>query len=116
MTFSVHLRANLLADAASVSAFPESFLRLNADRFLLKALPIALKARPWPVAIVTLKHRTLSPLVERFIESAREVAQSFNKKGFEAMPGHGRGGIAREDRLNRPGSTTLHAKRGSIRR
>jgi hypothetical protein len=32
---------------------------------------VTLPVRPWPVAIVTLKNRTLSPIVERFIESAR---------------------------------------------
>jgi hypothetical protein len=31
---------------------------------------------PWPVAIVMLKNRTLSPVVERFIECAREVVKS----------------------------------------
>jgi hypothetical protein len=44
---------------------PQSVLRLIARRFGLKELPIALPARPWPVAIVTLKHRTLSPVVQR---------------------------------------------------
>jgi len=81
VTFSVHLRANLLADAALVTTFPKSFLRFNADRFLLKMLPIALRARPWPAVIVTLKHRTLSPAVERFIECAREAAKTFAKEG-----------------------------------
>jgi DNA-binding transcriptional LysR family regulator len=76
VSFSVHLRANLLADAAILTAFPKSFLHFNADRFSLKVLPIALEARPWPVAIVTLKHRTLSPVVESFIECAREAAKS----------------------------------------
>jgi hypothetical protein len=39
-------------------------------------LPVDLPARPWPVAIVTLKNRTLSPVVERFIACAREVTKS----------------------------------------
>jgi len=51
-------------------------LCLNAGRFGLKELPINLPARPWPVAIVTLKNRTLSPVVGRFLECAREVAKS----------------------------------------
>jgi len=33
-------------------------------------------ARPWPVTIVTLKNRILSPVVERFIACAHEVAKS----------------------------------------
>jgi DNA-binding transcriptional LysR family regulator len=76
VTFSVHLRANLLADSALVTAFPKSFLQFNADRFSLKVLPITLRPRPWPVVIATLKHRTLSPVVERFIACARDVARS----------------------------------------
>jgi len=74
-TFSVHLRANLLAGGTYVTAFPRSFLKFNANRFSLKALPLKLPTRPWPVTVVTLKSRTLSPVVERFIKCAREVAK-----------------------------------------
>jgi DNA-binding transcriptional LysR family regulator len=76
VTFSVHLRAGLLADSGLISAFPKSFLQFNADRFSLKVLPIAVRPRPWPVVIATLKHRTLSPVVERFIACAHDVAKS----------------------------------------
>jgi len=76
MSFSIHLRANLLATGAYISAFPSTFLRLNADRFSMKALPVDLPTRPWPVAIVTLKNRTLSPLVQIFIDHLRAFANS----------------------------------------
>jgi DNA-binding transcriptional LysR family regulator len=76
VTFSVHLRADLLADSALITVFPKSFLQFNADRFSLKILPITLPPRPWPVIIATLKHRTLSPVVERFIACAHDVAKS----------------------------------------
>lgn len=76
-TLSIHLRANLLATGPFITVFPLSVLRTYGDRFLLKALPVNLPARSWPVTIVTLKHRTLSPVVERFIACAREVAKSF---------------------------------------
>ena len=75
VTFSVHLRANLLANGAFVTAFPASFLKLNADRFTLKVLPLDLPVRPWPLTLITLKGRTLSPVVERFIKCAREIAK-----------------------------------------
>jgi DNA-binding transcriptional LysR family regulator len=75
-TLSVHLRTNLLATGEYVTAFPRSVLHLHADRFSLKALPLDLPARPWPVSILTLKDRTLSPLVERFIECTRDVVKS----------------------------------------
>jgi hypothetical protein len=45
----------------------------------LKELAVKLPLRPWLVAILTLKNRTLSPVVERFIECAREVAKPFAK-------------------------------------
>ncbi|HEY1504823.1 MAG TPA: LysR family transcriptional regulator [Stellaceae bacterium] len=77
VTGSVHLRTHLLANSSFIAAFPRSVLRSDGDRFLLKPLPVDLPHRPWPVAIVTLKNRTLSPVVARFIECAREVAKSF---------------------------------------
>jgi len=76
-TFSVHLRANLLATGPYITVFPLSVLRTYGPRFSFKALPVDFPSRPWPVTIVTLKHRTLSPVVERFIDCAREVAKPF---------------------------------------
>ncbi len=74
-TMSVYLRTNLLATGQYIAAFPRSVLYLHADRFALKILPLDLPARPWPVALLTLKNRTLSPIVERFIECAHAVAK-----------------------------------------
>ena len=75
-TFSIHIRANLIAGSSFVTTLPRSVLDYYAHRLPLKALPIALPARPWPLVMVTLKGRTVSPVVERFIECAREVAKS----------------------------------------
>jgi DNA-binding transcriptional LysR family regulator len=79
MTSSVSLRAYLLATGRYITAFPRSALGLHAKRYGLKELPVDLPNQPWPVLIVTLKHRTLSPVVERFIECAREVAKLLGK-------------------------------------
>jgi len=79
-TLSMHLRANLLATGPFISVFPYSVLRLYGERFSLKALPVDLPPRPWPVTIVTLKNRTLSPVVERFVECARATAKLFERK------------------------------------
>jgi DNA-binding transcriptional LysR family regulator len=70
-TLSVPLRANLLETGPYITAFPNSVLRLDADRFSLNVLPVDLSIRPWPVAIVTLKNRTLSPVAQRFIDHLR---------------------------------------------
>jgi DNA-binding transcriptional LysR family regulator len=77
-TLSVHLRTNLLATGRFITAFPRSVLHLNADRFSLKALPLELPVRPWPVSVLTLKDRTLSPVVERFVECSRDVVKSID--------------------------------------
>ncbi len=71
-TLSVHLRVHLLGSGRFISAFPRSI----ANQYGLKVLPVDLPARPWPVVMITLKNRTLTPIVERFLECAREVAKS----------------------------------------
>jgi len=83
MTLSVHLRTNMVASGHFITTFPSSVVRLHADRFSLKVLPVDLPVRPWPVAIVTLKNRTLSPGVERFIEHVRD----FTRPMRERLPG-----------------------------
>lgn len=67
-TFSVHLRTHLLATSEYVAAMPRSVLLFNADKFGLKVLPIKLPVRSFPVAVVTLKNRTLSPVAKLFVE------------------------------------------------
>jgi len=77
VTRSVPLRVHLLANGQYITEFSNLTFRLYAERHDLKVLPVNLPERPWPLVIATLKHRTLSPLVERFIVCAREVAKSF---------------------------------------
>jgi DNA-binding transcriptional LysR family regulator len=74
MTFSVHLRTNLLTTGPFITALPSSVVRLHADRFALKVLPVELPIRPWPVGIVTLKNRHLSPVAQLFIDHLRATA------------------------------------------
>jgi len=79
---SIHLRMHLLASGRFVTLLPESVLRYNAKRWSLKALPIDLDIEPRPVAFVTLKNRTLSPVVQRFIDCAGELAKSFSESSL----------------------------------
>jgi DNA-binding transcriptional LysR family regulator len=74
-TFSVALRNQLLELGSFVAAVPGSMLRLNAKHGL-KALPVNLPKRPWPVVLVTLKNRTVAPMVQVFTHAARVVAGS----------------------------------------
>jgi DNA-binding transcriptional LysR family regulator len=78
-TYSVHLRSTLSVDGPFVTALPRSVLSLYGKPLSLKALRVDLPVRPWPVAIVKLKNRSLSPTIERFIACARDVARQFNK-------------------------------------
>jgi DNA-binding transcriptional LysR family regulator len=72
VTLSMPVITHFLADHQFISAIPRSVVYFNA----LKVLPVDLPALPWPVTVVTLKNRTLSPVVERFVECAREIAKS----------------------------------------
>jgi DNA-binding transcriptional LysR family regulator len=72
---SIPLRNYLLATGRFVTVLPKSVLHYNASRWSLKALPIDLRTKPPSVSILTLKHHTLSPVVQLFIEHLREAAK-----------------------------------------
>jgi DNA-binding transcriptional LysR family regulator len=71
VTLSMSIITHFLADGPFITAMPRSVAYFKS----LKVLPVDLPVRPWPVNIVTLKNRTLSPVVERFIECAREFTR-----------------------------------------
>jgi len=73
---SILLRNQLLATGRLVTVLPDSVLRYNAKRWSLKALPIDLRIKPRSIAIVTLKNRTVSPVVQLFAEHVRAVAKT----------------------------------------
>lgn len=75
-TFSLQLRVHLLATGNYLTAMPRSLLRLNAEGISLKELPVKLPQRRFPVAVVTVKNRTLSPVVELFLERLRKFVSS----------------------------------------
>ena len=75
-TFSIHIRVNLIVGSGFVTTLPRSVLDHYARQLPVKALPVAFAARPWPLVIVTLRDRTVGPIVERFIKCARDVAKS----------------------------------------
>jgi DNA-binding transcriptional LysR family regulator len=73
-TCSVALRNQLLATGRFVTAMPASTLNTQARESHIKVLPVALPNKPWPIVMVTLKERTLSPAANHFIAAARAVA------------------------------------------
>jgi len=76
VTISMPLIVDLLANGPFITAYPRSVVLYNS----LKVLPVDLPVRAWPVVMATLRDRTLSPVVERFIECARELAKPLGKK------------------------------------
>jgi DNA-binding transcriptional LysR family regulator len=86
MTFSLPLVIHLLANGPFITVIPSSVLSLHAERRLLKKLPVDFPVTRWPVAIVMLKNRTMSPLAERFVECARDVARSFGRASLRSRP------------------------------
>jgi DNA-binding transcriptional LysR family regulator len=71
VTFSVSLRANLVAAGRYVTVLPRSMLRHFADRMSLTILPIELPKHEWPVVLATLKYRTLNPAARLFLDEVR---------------------------------------------
>ena len=76
-SFSMQLRFHLLATGRFVTVLHESVLRFNATRWSLKALRTDFAVGAMPIVIFSLKRRTLSPVVEVFLDHARELARSF---------------------------------------
>jgi len=103
-TFSVHLRNILSATGRFVAVLPVSILRFNPGMYSLKELPLDLPMPLWPALMVTLKNRTLSPVVERFMACAREVARETDTPSplrRSERAARGRGRSARASRSNR---------------
>jgi DNA-binding transcriptional LysR family regulator len=80
-TSSTYVRGALASRGDYIAVVPRSMLILDKQRHALRRLPITLSAKPSPVAIVTLKNRSLTPTVLKFIETARQIANFyFNKR------------------------------------
>src|SRR6476661_914209 len=76
MTFSVQLRARLLVEGEFLACLPRSLVLVKVDGVALRALPIGLPPHTFPVAIVTVKNRTLTPVVELFLKRLRAFVKS----------------------------------------
>ena len=75
-SFSMHVRMQLLATGRFLTIMHGSTLHYYAKPWSLRALPINLTIPPVPIAVFTLRNRTLSPVVQRFVEQSRAVAKS----------------------------------------
>jgi len=79
-TLSIHLCCRLVASGRFVTTLPTSILRFAGRDLSLKVLPIKLPAQPRPVAIITLKNRTLSPVAKLFIECVHQLTKPHTKR------------------------------------
>jgi DNA-binding transcriptional LysR family regulator len=75
---SMLLRNRLLATGRYLTVLPESVLRYNAKQWALKALPVDLDMKPMSFTIITLKNRTVSPVIKLFVEQVRAVAKTMS--------------------------------------
>jgi len=80
ITSALEIRANLLRTGRYLSIIPEFWLQLPAPHPFLKKLPVELPIAGAPIGIVALKDRKPSPVVQRFIDCARDVAKSLPKR------------------------------------
>jgi DNA-binding transcriptional LysR family regulator len=80
-TYSMHVRSSLLATDRYLAVLWEWTLHFTAGADALKVLPIDLGIPARPVATVKLRKRTLSPVVQLFVEHAKELATSMIKSG-----------------------------------
>jgi DNA-binding transcriptional LysR family regulator len=83
VTFTNLARIALVANGRFLTIVPESVLRFAFGEPAIKALPIDLPTTRRPIAIVTMKNRTLNPTAQLFVECAREVAGPLAKRKLE---------------------------------
>jgi DNA-binding transcriptional LysR family regulator len=93
-TSSFHLRDALLMTGDYLTVVPSCMVRVfNAKHLTVKCLPIDLPVQQRPVAIFTLKNRTLSPVAELFIKCVRAVAKPLGQERRQGTTTHGGLGI-----------------------
>jgi molybdate transport repressor ModE-like protein len=80
ISFSLHLRKAAAASGEFLTVLHDSVLRLSRERSGLRILPVALKIQAQPVAVITLKGRTLLPAAQPFVDCLRAVAASLKAK------------------------------------
>jgi DNA-binding transcriptional LysR family regulator len=78
---SAQMYTALLASGPYLSMRPASMMRFGVKHPSIKVLPVQLPALPRPVGIISLKGRMISPVMQLFIDCAREVAKPLAAPG-----------------------------------
>jgi DNA-binding transcriptional LysR family regulator len=77
---SPHLVARMLENGRLLGLMTDTHLRFFlAKRFAVRKLPIELPHRPWSVAIIRLRHRTISPAAQLFIDCASAIGKQLTR-------------------------------------
>ena len=79
VTDNAQARISLVAAGRYLTILP-SALRFPTGQPEIRVLPVEPQMAEMPVGIVTLKNRTLSPIAQLFIDTAREVARPLAKR------------------------------------
>src|SRR5262245_60046718 len=74
------LMCALLPRGRFLGTLPFSLLRFGANLPRLSVLPVYLPIPSWPIGVIMLKNRTLTPAVQLFVDCAREVVKPLAKK------------------------------------
>jgi DNA-binding transcriptional LysR family regulator len=77
---SAYCRIFLTATGHFLTVIPAVMMHVQLKRMPLKVLPVKLRANSRPIAVLTLKDRTLSPVAQLFIEHARAVAKTMRRE------------------------------------
>jgi DNA-binding transcriptional LysR family regulator len=77
-TLSVHAQNELLATGRFLTVLPSFVLKIPGGHPPLKAVPVTLSNPPAPVGVITPKNRTLTPVVQMFIEGVRNRVKVLN--------------------------------------
>ena len=76
ISYSLDVRMHLLATGRYLTMLGSLVLRYNSERWSLRLLPIDLQLPEMPLAVFTLKNRTISPVAQLFMERVRTLAKS----------------------------------------
>lgn len=80
ITLSLNMRNRLLGTGRFLTMLPTFSLTLPGMESSIKALPIGLPSTRGPVAIITLRNRTLTPLAQMFIGRVRTFGKSLARR------------------------------------
>lgn len=77
---SYHIHGAMVATGRFLSMVPGSVLRFSAQRSMYRVLPVDLPNKPSPIGITTVRNRSISPVAELFIRTARDVTAPLRKE------------------------------------